>query len=573
MQPSERNRQLKARYDVLSIPGYVIKKNPAHGARHGPTMPRGNDTKLFWKGGMMLNTAHLCLMVEWGRMQYDTIPLEDHPTATKEVGTRIHGNSHWTRCTGSIKMQNRHAYSNHWKWKQTSPRDKGSNSSLKVMKSTYIDLMLLQDGDTILLPQPIRLHLRHHDGNQAETCGLLGTGTRGKSSSWSKQWFFFIVPDEWCSACWKFNLLAIDGRCDKNTYRAHVFLMRILSACLSQPVVTVVQVVTATLSRTDSTYTRGSSATWSASLCLVQKSVLVTSRHVVHRTFVGHTGHVHSFPIFDTIFAYLTSTSQRASTLCRSTTPSEWRFGRAPERGVTFTGFGRLFQSQLSMLTSGDILLLPECFKKWMEWMSVHTSNSRRANWWEDFDAQHQRWNEQARASRCTAVELGGQLTIISAHLLHKGRKLWEFETVLADIHDFMHERSGQYLGFKCVLWRNWTWRWRTHGWTQIQNRNCAQGASGRNQGTHRRRWTSSWYRETGSKTNSSVGLRLVQDGPRGVSRCSFARIAVETFSPTWSESERMETKRYMTNSPPRRRQTGKLGCVDALALGESKGP
>ena len=36
LQPSEGNRQLnKDRYDVLSIPG-VIKKNPTHGARHGP---------------------------------------------------------------------------------------------------------------------------------------------------------------------------------------------------------------------------------------------------------------------------------------------------------------------------------------------------------------------------------------------------------------------------------------------------------------------------------------------------------------------------------------------------------
>ena len=39
MQPTERNRQLdKAGYDVLSIPGYVIKKNPTHGARRGPSM-------------------------------------------------------------------------------------------------------------------------------------------------------------------------------------------------------------------------------------------------------------------------------------------------------------------------------------------------------------------------------------------------------------------------------------------------------------------------------------------------------------------------------------------------------
>ena len=40
----------------------------------------------------------------------------------------------------------------------------------------------------------------------------------------------------------------------------------------------------------------------------------------------------------------------------------------------------------------------------------------------------------------------------------------------------------------------------------------------------------------TGSKTNSSVGLRLVQDGSQGGSRCSFTEITVETLSETWSE-------------------------------------
>ena len=39
MQPSARNRQLnKERYDFLSNPGYVIEKNPTHGARHGTSM-------------------------------------------------------------------------------------------------------------------------------------------------------------------------------------------------------------------------------------------------------------------------------------------------------------------------------------------------------------------------------------------------------------------------------------------------------------------------------------------------------------------------------------------------------
>ena len=39
LQPTEGNRQMnKQRFDVLSIPGYVIKKDHFHGARHGPSM-------------------------------------------------------------------------------------------------------------------------------------------------------------------------------------------------------------------------------------------------------------------------------------------------------------------------------------------------------------------------------------------------------------------------------------------------------------------------------------------------------------------------------------------------------
>ena len=37
-------------------------------------------------------------------------------------------------------------------------------------------------------------------------------------------------------------------------------------------------------------------------------------------------------------------------------------------------------------------------------------------------------------AARWTAVELDGQLTLISAHLPHKGKKLGEFEAALMDI-------------------------------------------------------------------------------------------------------------------------------------------
>ena len=53
------------------------------------------------------------------------------------------------------------------------------DQQLKALMNMIIDLKFPQNGDTIFLPQRIRLHLRHHDGNQAATCGQFGTGIRG----------------------------------------------------------------------------------------------------------------------------------------------------------------------------------------------------------------------------------------------------------------------------------------------------------------------------------------------------------------------------------------------------------
>ena len=61
---------------------------------------------------------------------------------------------------------------------QSNKSDKGAINSVKALMNTIIDMKLLQDGDTILLPQ--RIHLRHHEGNQAATCGQLGAGNREK---------------------------------------------------------------------------------------------------------------------------------------------------------------------------------------------------------------------------------------------------------------------------------------------------------------------------------------------------------------------------------------------------------
>ena len=87
---------------------------------------------------------------------------------------------------------------------QSNKSDKGAINSLKALKNMHIDMMLLQVGDTIRLPQRIRLHLRHHDGNQAATCGQRGTGTHGNLHPGVNSDFF---------SCRKFNILAIDGEC------------------------------------------------------------------------------------------------------------------------------------------------------------------------------------------------------------------------------------------------------------------------------------------------------------------------------------------------------------------------
>ena len=120
MKPTERNRQLnKARYDVLSILGYVIKKNPTHGARHGtsvrqcmyykawyaeekPASTKVVITTTFWTDGtMMTNTASLCQILGGLRNRsFNTMTSHWKTTPTwlhgkEEVGTRSHGQFLW----------------------------------------------------------------------------------------------------------------------------------------------------------------------------------------------------------------------------------------------------------------------------------------------------------------------------------------------------------------------------------------------------------------------------------------------------------------------------------------------
>ena len=129
----------------------------------------------------------------------------------KEVGTRNHGNLHWMQRVYKVhwvsavpsNRRSRHAKDCTKSIQrslevetnlslQSNKSDKGAFDILKALN-------LLQNGDTILLPQRIRLHLRHHDGNQAATCGQRGTGIRGNLHPGVNSELFssLIVPDEW----------------------------------------------------------------------------------------------------------------------------------------------------------------------------------------------------------------------------------------------------------------------------------------------------------------------------------------------------------------------------------------
>ena len=82
---------------------------------------------------------------------------------------------------------------------QSNKSDKGLFNNCKVLRNTIIDLMLPQEGDTILLPQRIRLHLRHHEESSAESLvekeepdfffkSISESKELHKMSSW-KKWF------------------------------------------------------------------------------------------------------------------------------------------------------------------------------------------------------------------------------------------------------------------------------------------------------------------------------------------------------------------------------------------------
>ena len=113
-----------------------------------------------------------------------------------------------------------------------------------------------------------------------------------------------------------------------------------------------------------------------------------------------------------------------------------------------------IFLSQISMLTDWDVLLLQECFRK-LDGVDVgvhelFTPSELLGGLRCPAVIVNRKWKGQSKivggAARWTAVELDGQLTFISAHLPHKGKKLGEIEAVLMEIQEFVSGRPKQHV-------------------------------------------------------------------------------------------------------------------------------
>ena len=106
-----------------------------------------------------------------------------------------------------------------------------------------------------------------------------------------------------------------------------------------------------------------------------------------------------------------------------------------------------IFLSQVSMFTDWDVLMLQECFRK-LDGVNDGAPPELLGGLRCPAVIVNQKWCGQSKiawgAARWTAVELGGQLTFISAHLPHKGKKLGEFEAVLMESQEFVSGRPKQ---------------------------------------------------------------------------------------------------------------------------------
>ena len=210
-----------------------------------------------------------------------------------------------------------------------------------------------------------------------------------------------------------------------------------------------------------------------------------------------------------------------------------------------------IFLSQISMLTDWDVLLLLEYFRK----TGHHTSELERTS--------ERCWGG---AGRWTAVELDGQLTITSVHLPHKRINLGDVATVLTEIQDFMREtRTAPDPGWRLQCQLSWTDRPSPRGRVDTRTENtdghkryfertsialcCGSIGPDGDEHLDGRRLRSQMdfiLEETESKTSTSTGFRMVQDGPQGGTCCPPVESENEILCETWSELAWLEARRLL---------------------------
>ena len=130
------------------------------------------------------------------------------------------------RCERDMQKTVPWTHSNYWILKHNNSSTPKPQPAVRRPRRVFVQTWFFWMEYYVPATMHARLHLRRHSDNRATPGGQRGTGTLhpGVNS------FFFFDRSRWdISLAVNFNLLAIDGWSNKNTYRAHVFLMCTLS--------------------------------------------------------------------------------------------------------------------------------------------------------------------------------------------------------------------------------------------------------------------------------------------------------------------------------------------------------
>ena len=213
----------------------------------------------------------------------------------------------------------------------------------------------------------------------------------------------------------------------------------------------------------------------------------------------------------------------------------------------------------------------------------------------------NQKWKGQSKivggAARWTAVELDGQLTFISAHLPHKGKKLGEFEAALMEIQEFLNGRPKHHVilggdfnvnlfgmtDFPCGRVDSETENVGRHerftaseSFTHDGDRTGLDGDKHVDERRHRTRAFHAFqlvkprrlvdtsglhhdFEKTGHETSTGSGLRLVQDRSQSGACSSFVETENEVHDEERCKPAWLGARRFLTQS----------GCRNADGLAE----